>query len=208
MRIILDRLFIALVIFPPPSAPALSSERRLQLEPFQRKSDRVGTCPDSMKRSIQFCRDEFGAGIRLCHPAKEFILFGGPPAAAVFNHASLFPLRLQPRLAHALKGFNVSAHEKSAIVKADRDPAIVAALDNFADLTLRRHFGFPGESLSDQPDPIANFETGPQLRFLLHFALAFSPSSTRRRMLESVQPGAIYKKRLNALIIEGSRKFG
>jgi len=27
-------------------------------------------------------------------------------------------------------------------------------------------------------------------------------------MLESVQPGAIYKKRLNALIIEGSRKFG
>jgi hypothetical protein len=34
-----------------------------------------------------------------------------------------------PSLNQALKGFNVSAHEKSAIVKADRDPAIVAALD-------------------------------------------------------------------------------
>ena len=81
---------------------------------------------------------------------------------------------------NALKGFNVSAQEKSAIVKADRDPAIVAALDNFADLTSQRHLGSPGESLSDQPDLIANFETGPQLRFLLHFALAFSPCSTRR----------------------------
>src|ERR1035437_3110039 len=89
-------------------------------------------------------------------------------------------LRLQPRLAHALKGFNVSAHEKSAIVKADRDPAIVAALDNFADLTLQRHFGFPSEGFSDQPDPIANLETGLQLRFLLHFVFALSPISTRR----------------------------
>ena len=94
-------------------------------------------------------------------------------------------LRLQPRLAQALKGFNVSAHEKSAIVKADRDPAIVAALDNFADLTSQRHLGSPGESLSDQPDLIANFETGLQLRFWLHFALAFSPSSISRRSIIS-----------------------
>jgi hypothetical protein len=37
-----------------------------------------------------------------------------------------------------------------------------------------------------------------------HF-FAFSPSSTAlREGLESVQPGAIYKKRLNTLIIEGS----
>ncbi|HEX7566423.1 MAG TPA: hypothetical protein VF396_24695, partial [Bradyrhizobium sp.] len=89
-------------------------------------------------------------------------------------------LRLQPRLAHALKGFNVSAQKKSAIVKAERNPAVVPELDNFADLTSQRNLGSPGESLSDQPDLIANFETGVWLRFLLHFALAFSPSSTRR----------------------------
>jgi hypothetical protein len=51
------------------------------------------------------------------------------------------------------------AHKKPAIVKADRDPAIVAALDNFAYLTLQRHLGFPCESLSDQSDPIANLES-------------------------------------------------
>jgi hypothetical protein len=57
----------------------------------------------------------------------------------------------------AFKGFRLSAQEKSAIVKADRDPAIGAALDYFPYFTLQRHFGFPGESFSDQPDPIANF---------------------------------------------------
>jgi hypothetical protein len=77
----------------------------------------------------------------------------------------------------ALKGLNVSAHKKSAIIKADRDPAIVTVLDYFPYFTLQRLFGFPSESSSDQPDPIANFEISPQLRFLLHFALAFSPRS-------------------------------
>jgi len=51
---------------------------------------------------------------------------------------SLFPLRLQPRIRHALKGYGLLAHEKPAIIKADRDPAIVAALNNLADLTLQR----------------------------------------------------------------------
>jgi len=75
---------------------------------------------------------------------------------------------------NALKGLSVSAHKKPAIVKADRDPAIIAALDNLADLTLQRHRGSPWESLSDQSDPIANFETDFQFRFLLHFPFAFS----------------------------------
>jgi hypothetical protein len=74
-----------------------------------------------------------------------------------------------------LKGLGVSAHKKSAIIKADRDPAIVAALDNFAYFILQRHFGFPGESFRDQPHPIANLETGFQVRILLHFPFAFSP---------------------------------
>src|ERR1019366_10356180 len=74
-------------------------------------------------------------------------------------------LRLQPRLAQALKGFNVSAHEKSAIVKADRDPAIVAALDNFADLTSQRHLGSPGERPGDELHLIAYFQAAIGLRF-------------------------------------------
>jgi len=75
-----------------------------------------------------------------------------------------------------LKGLGVSAHKKSAIIKADRDPAIVAALDNFAYFTLQRHFGFPGESFRDQPHPIANLETGFQVRIFLHFPFAFGPA--------------------------------
>jgi len=74
---------------------------------------------------------------------------------------------------NALKSLSVSAQKKPAIVKADPDPAIIAALDNLADLTLQRHLGSPWESLSDQSDPIANFETGFQFRFLLHFPFAF-----------------------------------
>jgi hypothetical protein len=84
---------------------------------------------------------------------------------------SLFPLRLQPRIRHALKGFGLSGHEKSAIVKADRDPAIVAALNNLADLTLQRDLGFPCESLRDQSNAIANFETIFRPR-LIHFSFA------------------------------------
>jgi hypothetical protein len=69
---------------------------------------------------------------------------------------SLF--RLQPLIQNALKGLDVSAHKKPAIGKADRNPAIVAALDNLAYLTLQCHLGFPCESLRDQSDSIANFE--------------------------------------------------
>jgi hypothetical protein len=72
---------------------------------------------------------------------------------------SSFPLRIPPEIRHELKGLRLSAHEKSAIVKADRDPTIFAALDYFADLTLQRYLGSPCESFSDQPDSIANLES-------------------------------------------------
>jgi len=68
-------------------------------------------------------------------------------------------LGLQPQTRHELKGLRLSGHEKSAIVKADRDPTIFAALDYFADLTLQRFLGSPCESFSDQPDSIANLES-------------------------------------------------
>jgi hypothetical protein len=70
-----------------------------------------------------------------------------------------FPLRRQPQTRHELKGLRLSGHEKSAIVKTDRDPTIFAALDYFADLTLQRYLGSPCESFSDQPDSIANLES-------------------------------------------------
>jgi hypothetical protein len=70
-------------------------------------------------------------------------------------------------MGNAFKGFGVSAYKKPAIVIADRDPAIVAPLDNLAYLTLQRHLGFPRETFSDQSDSIANFETVIQLRLFL-----------------------------------------
>src|SRR5260221_9610247 len=93
-----------------------------------------------------------------------------------------FPLRLQPEPCNALKGIWISAHKKSAIVKTDRNPAVLPELYNLCYLTLQRRLGSPCEGFSDQPDPIANFENGFQLRFLVHLPLAFSPSSTRRRI--------------------------
>jgi hypothetical protein len=63
----------------------------------------------------------------------------------------------------------------------NRDPAIVAALDHFAYFILQRRLGSPSECFSDQPDMIANFETGFQLRILLHFAFAFSPRRAGRK---------------------------
>jgi hypothetical protein len=83
----------------------------------------------------------------------------------------LFPVRLQPQTRHELKGFRLTGHEKSAIVKADRDPTIFAALDYFADLTLQRYLGSPCESFSDQPDSIANLESALDHGNLLSFRL-------------------------------------
>jgi hypothetical protein len=84
---------------------------------------------------------------------------------------------------NALKGLGGSAHKKSAIVKADRHPAIVTALDYFPYFTLQRHFGFPGESFSDQFDSVANFETDIGLRFaLLHFPFGFSHTFSATRL--------------------------
>jgi hypothetical protein len=82
----------------------------------------------------------------------------------------------------AFKGFRLSAQEKSAIVKADRNPAVVPELDDLRYLTLQGLLGFPSEGFGDQPDPIANLETGVWLRFSVHLLFAFSPSATSRRM--------------------------
>jgi hypothetical protein len=100
----------------------------------------------------------------------------GLPGAGL---ASLL-LGLQPQTRHELKGLRLSGHEKSAIVKTDREPTIFAALDYFADLTLQRYLGSPCESFSDQPDSIANLESA--LGRKPPYCLALSPSSTRRRM--------------------------
>jgi hypothetical protein len=81
---------------------------------------------------------------------------------------SLF--RLQPLIENALKGLDVSTHKKPAIGKADRNPAIVAMLDNLAYLTLQCRLGFPCESLRDQSDSIANFEISSRYRFPFAFA--------------------------------------
>jgi hypothetical protein len=104
------------------------------------------------------------------------------PQASMLGLASL-PLRLQLQTRHELKGLMLSGHEKSAIVKADRDPTIFSALDYFADLTLQRYLGSPGESFSDQPDPIANLESslghGNLLSFRLQPELDHSPMLLR-----------------------------
>jgi hypothetical protein len=70
-------------------------------------------------------------------------------------------------MGNVFKGFRVSGHKEPAIVKADRDPAIVATLDNLTYLTLQRRLGFPCETFSDQSDSIANFETVIQLGLML-----------------------------------------
>src|ERR1700730_10645363 len=62
---------------------------RLQLRPFQRQSDHVGACLDGANRSIQFCRDHFGARVRFRHSSKEDILLSRPPVGYV---TTIFPL--------------------------------------------------------------------------------------------------------------------
>lgn len=84
---------------------------------------------------------------------------------------SIYRARLLLTL-NSFKGLDGSALKKSAIFETDRNPAIGAELDNFTYFALQRHFGLPGESISDQPDSISNFEAG----VLLHFSLAFNPN--------------------------------
>ena len=81
----------------------------------------------------------------------------------------LFPLWLYPLARNALKGFGLATNEKSAIVKANGNPAIVAALDNIANFTLQRHFGFPRESTGDQHDLITNLKTGGPIEIFVSF---------------------------------------
>jgi hypothetical protein len=78
---------------------------------------------------------------------------------------------------NVLKGPSISAHKKSAIVKADRNPAVLPELYNLCYLTLQGLLRSPGKGFSDQPDPIANFETGFQLRFLVHLPLFYKPAT-------------------------------
>jgi hypothetical protein len=78
-------------------ASCASFPLRRQLKPFQRESDRVGACLDSVNRSIQFWRDQFRSGVRLRHSSKEVILSWCPPVAAGFDHVALhFPFTFSP----------------------------------------------------------------------------------------------------------------
>src|SRR5450631_2717088 len=61
---------------------------RLQFKPFQRQSDHVGACLDGVNRSVQFCRDHFGAGVRFRHSSKAVILLWRPSFAAAFSHGT------------------------------------------------------------------------------------------------------------------------
>jgi hypothetical protein len=70
---------------------------------------------------------------------------------------SLF--RLQPELDQALELSGGGPHEQPAIVKANRDAAIVAALDNLANLPLKRRLSFPSERPGNELYPIADVET-------------------------------------------------
>jgi hypothetical protein len=110
-------------------------------------------------------------------------------------------------IANALKGLSVSAHKKPAIFKADRDSAIIAALDNLADLILQRRLGSPCESLSDQSDPIANFETSFQFRFLDHFPFPYGPGIMTwpsRKTTFSTDANSGFARRASATLNEGS----
>jgi hypothetical protein len=73
-------------------------------------------------------------------------------------------LRLPPGPDQALELLSEAPHEKSAIVKPDRDTTIITALDNLANLTAQRHFGFPGKCSGNKLDPIAYLETAISLR--------------------------------------------
>jgi hypothetical protein len=98
-----------------------------------------------------------------------------------------FCFRREPGLCNPLKGPGLSAQKKSAIVKAERNPAVVPELDDLRYLTLQGLLGFPSEGFGDQPDPIANLETGVWLRFSVHLLFALNPISTRRRIATGLE---------------------
>jgi hypothetical protein len=90
-----------------PEAVESSFPLRLQLRPFQRQSDPVGACLDGANRSIQFCRDYFGSGVRFRHSSKEVILLWRPSVAAEFNHVTTSP-RLQPERESRPRGLGIT----------------------------------------------------------------------------------------------------
>jgi hypothetical protein len=60
--------------------------RRLQLEPFERKPNRVSTRSYRMDWPIKLGRDDFWAGPDLGHPPKEVVLIRSPAAARGSSH--------------------------------------------------------------------------------------------------------------------------
>jgi transposase len=73
-------------------------------ENLNRKALALGACRDGANRSIQFCRDHFGAGVRFRHSSKEVILLWRPPVPGEFNHV-YFPFAFNPSSTrrHALR---------------------------------------------------------------------------------------------------------
>ena len=110
-------------------------------------------------------------------------------------------------LRNAIKGFGLTTNEKSAIVKAGGNPAIPAALDNFANFTLQRHLGFPRGSACNQNDSITNLKTGVQSRFLFHLPQQnslVSRAEHRERIAELIASNVATAKGLFVCIM----KFG
>lgn len=69
--------------FPPIHAPF---GRRLQLEPFERKPDRVCTRPYRTNWPIKRGGDDLWPGADLGHLSKEIVLIGSPAAVRGFRH--------------------------------------------------------------------------------------------------------------------------
>jgi hypothetical protein len=83
-----------------------------------------------------------------------------------------FPFSFQPE--HSLERPGLATQEKSAIIKPDRDPAVVTALDNLADLSLKEDFSAPCQRIGNKPHPITYLKTAMGLSSALRH---FSPSA-------------------------------
>ena len=89
-----------------------------------------------------------------------------------------FPFSLQPE--HSLKRPGLATQEKSAIIKPDRDPAVVTALDNLADLSLKGDFSAPCQRIGNKPHPVTYLKTAIGLSSALHHFFAFSLQARRQ----------------------------